>query len=244
VNASNLLLALLLLNSDMITKITCSDGSHTLFNDEINDTYHSRLGAIQESEHVYIKNGLLAIEIPESKTINILEVGFGTGLNALLTALASGKEPFLDCQINYHTFETHPISIEMSREINYPSLLGVDADVIFNSIHECSWDSTHRISNNFSFSKWHLPVQEIGSISAPLPLFNLVFYDAFAPRNQPEMWEESIFNLIFNHLESKALLVTYCAKAIVKRTLLASGFDVRKAKGPMRKREIILAGKP
>jgi tRNA U34 5-methylaminomethyl-2-thiouridine-forming methyltransferase MnmC len=100
------------------------------------------------------------------------------------------------------------------------------------------------LSRFFSFSKWHLPVQEIGSISAPLPFFNLVYFDAFAPRNQPEMWEEPIFKLIFNNLESKGLLTTYCAKAIVKRTLLNAGFVVRKAKGPMRKREIILAEKP
>jgi tRNA U34 5-methylaminomethyl-2-thiouridine-forming methyltransferase MnmC len=219
------------------------DGSHTLFNEAINDTYHSRLGAIAESSHVFINYGLLK-RIENSKTeINLLEVGLGTGLNALLTVLEHSKIEYEGLKINYHAFETAPIDAAIWQKVNYPQILGGKADVIFNEIHQAPWNVTTVLTNNFKITKWNSAIQNAPELKSALPLFDLVYFDAFAPNKQPEMWEVSVFEVINQLCGLNARLVTYCAKGQIKRNMREAGFKVSKAPGPPRKREITIAEK-
>jgi tRNA U34 5-methylaminomethyl-2-thiouridine-forming methyltransferase MnmC len=227
----------------MITTMLSDDGSHTLFNDVINDTYHSRLGAVTESKHVFLKNGLFALIEKGVTEINILEVGFGTGLNALLTIQETGLPKFDHLKINYHTFETEPLSPEILGKLNYPIVVIGVAGVIFSLIHNDKWGVPFQVTTNLNFTKWKLPIQQAETIKDKLPAFNLIYYDAFAPNNQPEMWETPVFELLYGLSGPECRLVTYCAKSQVKRNLKAADFKVSTAPGPPRKREMIIAEK-
>jgi tRNA U34 5-methylaminomethyl-2-thiouridine-forming methyltransferase MnmC len=227
----------------MITTILSNDGSHTLFNDTINDTYHSRLGAVTESKHVFLKNGLFELLEKGVTEINILEVGFGTGLNALLTIQETCLPKFDHLKINYHTFETDPLSIEVLNKLNYPLVIGDGAGVIFSQIHNDKWGEPFQITTSLNFTKWKMPIQKAHEIKDKLPPFNLIYFDAFAPNNQSEMWETSVFELLYGLSGPECRLVTYCAKAQVKRNIRAAKFKVTTAPGPPRKREMIVAKK-
>jgi tRNA U34 5-methylaminomethyl-2-thiouridine-forming methyltransferase MnmC len=227
----------------MLNTMISADGSHTLFNETINDTYHSRLGAITESAHVFIKYGLQHL-IAQGKTeINLLEVGLGTGLNALLTALEVGKTENEAIHIHYHAFETVPLHSEIWQKVNYPTILGEPANVIFNSIHEANWNETKSITQNFDLTKWNYAIQNANELKGQIPDFDLIYFDAFAPNKQAEMWEVPVFEVINSLCSNNARLVTYCAKAQIKRNMRSAGFKVSKAPGPPRKREMTIAEK-
>jgi len=220
---------------DAINKVVITeDGSSTLYNPTINEHYHSSFGAIQESNHVFIQTGLDLL-VSKQKPIKIFEVGFGTGLNALLTYAWTRKNKI---RTFYECVESNPISLKLAAQLNYPGLLNLDAE-IFLKIHQ-DYEDLISISENFVIHKHFTSIQEI---ILPEGHFDLVFFDAFSPEIQPEMWTEDIFKKIALAMKSGGILTTYSSKGIVKRALKAAGFKIEKLPGPPGKREILRAVK-
>lgn len=213
---------------------TTADGSHTLFVSELNETYHSIHGAIQESQHVFIKNGLHYFG--NKNTIHILEIGFGTGLNALLTLLAIENS---SQTINYVSLEKFPLNLALIKQLNYPTQLklNIAQTALFNQLHTCEWNTPTPISNNFNLLK----VEEDLADFQTTTTFDIVYFDAFAPEKQAELWTAEIFSKIYSLLNAGGILVTYCAKGVVKRTLKSVGFQLETLSGPPGKREMIRA---
>ena len=219
--------------------ITTGDGSKTIQLTEWDEQYHSKHGAIQEAYHVFIKHGLHYYNANHKKleTISILEIGFGTGLNAFITLLEAEK---LNMAINYVGVEAYPVSLNEVQELNYPMQLLVEArSKTFNKIHEVSWEDKHTITTNFSLTKQQKLFKDISEIN----VFDLIYFDAFGARVQPELWTESIFNIMFNALKLYGVLVTYSAKGSVRRAMQAVGFNVERLPGPPGKREMLRATK-
>ena len=220
--------------------ITTSDGSHSLLNSELNETYHSVHGAIQESIHVFIKNGLEYFEQKNQQAeIRILEVGFGTGLNALLTLqhrlIGSTK-------ILYESLEAFPIEQETVSQLNYPEILNFsDSEEYFAQLHQSSWDKKVEITSNFSLLKRHVKIQdmELGSEE-----FDVIYFDAFAPSKQPELWELTVLRKVEQSMKPGAVFVTYCAKGQLKRDLKSLRLLVETLPGPPGKKEMVRAVKP
>jgi len=211
-----------------------ADGSDTLYSTEMDESYHSVNGAVQESLHVFIKAGLQ--EVCKQK-IRILEIGFGTGLNALLTWREAQKS-HLD--IDYVTIEAYPVSENIIQNLNYNELeTGLPADA-FQQMHLTAWntpeilqESVFRLTKiNADFTRFILTEK-----------YDLIYFDAFAPEKQPEMWEEELFHKIFQTLNTNGILVTYCAKGEVRRRLQRSGFETERIPGPPGKREMLRATK-
>jgi tRNA U34 5-methylaminomethyl-2-thiouridine-forming methyltransferase MnmC len=225
------------MNLNKVILQTTSDGSHTLFVPELNEHYHSTHGAIQESEIVFIQNGLHCL--PEClKEINILEVGFGTGLNALLTVLFAKKHRR---KINYVAVEPNPLEPELLGNLNYPSLIGsTEAEGYYNKLHETGWTYPAFLSDYFIISKIQAPLEEITLRDEQ---FHLVYFDAFGPDVQPELWTEQVFVQLYKCMKPEGILVTYSCKGIVKRALKAAGFAISKLPGPPGKREVLRAVK-
>lgn len=218
--------------------VKTSDGSHTLFLPEANEHYHSHHGAITESQHVFIKNGLLHyVELHAENPIRILEVGMGTGLNVFLSFLFSLEK---QRPINFIALEPFPLEQELVQELNYTILLNATpyADC-FNFIHTCACNSSVNLSENFILTKKKETLQETNLKEE----INIVFFDAFAPRVQPELWTKEVFDQIYAILKPNGILVTYCAKGEVKRNLKAAGFKVESLQGPPGKREMVRAQK-
>ncbi len=214
-----------------------ADGSHTLFVRELNEHYHSTNGAIQESELVFIQNGLN--HLPQClKEINLLEIGFGTGLNALLSVLESKKQ---HRKINYVAIEPEPLDQEIIAKLNYPTQIGgTEAAGYFKKIHDSSWDYPVFLSDYFIISKIHAKLEDIALREHQ---FHIVYFDAFGPEVQPELWTEVIFKKLYNCLKPEGVIVTYSCKGIVKRALKAVGFSLEKLPGPVGKREVLRATK-
>ena len=212
------------------------DGSHTLRNTLLNENYHSTHGAIQESKHVFIQMGFQKIN-PQKEQLNILEIGFGTGLNAYLTLLENKAQ----CKtISYTAIEAFPILESMALQLNYPQLLvNKSRDVRFENLHTCSWNESSIPDEKFSFIKWNRCIKQMNFDQN----YDLIYFDAFSPAVQPEMWTEEIFSKLFNCLNDDAFLVTYCAKGEVKRLLKKVGFEVIGIQGPPGKREMTMAFK-
>ena len=212
--------------------IETKDGSHSLYNTDLDETYHSVHGALNESLHVFIKNGLQEVA-KNSSEINILEVGFGTGLNTVLTIQEADKDHL---SINYFTLEPSPLPSDVIEKLNYKILLN---NKYFKLIHQYEWDKENIIFPHFKFTKFNTTLQKV-NLSLPI---DLVYFDAFAPRVQPELWTIDIFEKLFEMMTSNAILVTYCAKGEVKRSLKKAGFIVETLHGPPGKREMIRARK-
>jgi len=206
------------------------DGSNTLFNKTIGEHYHSTYGAIQESEHVFIQSGLDLFKDVKSQ-INIFEVGFGTGLNALLTYAWAEKNKV---PIFYQSVELYPVSTEQAKKLNYPELLSIDQS-IFMEMHQIGEEKV-LLSKYFALQKNLVSLQES---RLPKSVFDLVFFDAFSPDAQPEMWTEDIFQQIATSMKRGGVLTTYSTKGIVKRALKSAGFEIEKLPGPPGKREIL-----
>ncbi|WP_066220754.1 tRNA (5-methylaminomethyl-2-thiouridine)(34)-methyltransferase MnmD [Formosa haliotis] len=220
--------------------ITTADGSSTIYLPDLDETYHSRHGAIQEAMHVFIKEGLhFTISTqPNLKEISILEIGFGTGLNAFLTCL---EIEGLDCKIDYTGVEAYPITSQDLQHINYANAIASGSkDMIFKALHDCPWEEKNTISSRFSLLKQQKSFTDI----ADKGLYNLIYFDAFGPRVQPELWSEAVFKIMFNALKENGTLVTYSAQGNARRAMQAAGFVVERIPGPPGKREMLRARKP
>jgi tRNA U34 5-methylaminomethyl-2-thiouridine-forming methyltransferase MnmC len=216
--------------------IITEDGSHTLYVPELNETYHSKFGAIQESTCVFIENGLNHL-IDKQEQIDILEIGFGTGLNALLTFIQSQK---FGTQINYTSLEIYPLPFELVLTLNYTTVLNTpQLQDLYLSLHQLPSNANHMISNNFSFTKKELNVEDFKANQC----FDLIFFDAFAPEINANLWTENVLENMFLALRTNGILTTYCAKGAFKRTLKNIGFQITNPPGPKGKREITTAFK-
>jgi len=211
---------------------TTADGSHTLFDPEIDESYHSIHGAIQESTYVFIEQGLRVCEL---NTIRVLEIGFGTGLNALLTSLEACRA---QKRIHYTTLELYPVSEKQIRLLNYPELLEKCGDM-FIKIYQATWEKDVEINPYFILHK----VQTDFTTCSLSGVYDVVYFDSFSPEKQPEMWEESGFRKIAEQCNPDAILTTYCAKGSVRRILQKVGFRIERLPGPPGKKEILRARK-
>lgn len=209
-----------------------SDGSTTINLPELNEQYHSKNGSINESYHVFINSGLRQVA---SNVVSILEIGFGTGLNCFITYLEAEKE------IHYVGVEAYPVTSEEVEKMNFISVLNAEKDkVSFEKIHNIPWEEKHQISNNFSLTKRKQFFEDIEDKNA----FNLIYFDAFGARVQPQLWTVEIFRKMFDSLKENGILVTYSAKGSVRRAMQEVGFTVERLPGPPGKREMLRAIKP
>ncbi|MEQ6123133.1 tRNA (5-methylaminomethyl-2-thiouridine)(34)-methyltransferase MnmD [Pseudotenacibaculum sp. MALMAid0570] len=212
--------------------IITSDGSTTIHLPEWNEHYHSKHGAIQEAYHVFIKHGL---ETVSKNELSILEIGFGTGLNAFITFLEAQKRGL---KIQYTGVEAYPVPEEEVTQLNYvPELKAKAFSEIFQKIHATEWEEECVIAPSFTLEKKQLFFHEIEQENK----FDLIYFDAFGARVQPELWTEDIFILMYKALKEKGRLVTYSAKGSVRRAMQAVGFEVERLPGPPGKREMLRA---
>ena len=210
------------------------DGSTTIHIEEWDECYHSKFGAIQEAQHVFIKNGL---SLFKDQSISILEIGFGTGLNALITFLESKK---LGLQVDYVGIEAYPISQTEIKEMNYVSELKAESDeAVFETMHSCPWEEKINLKIDFDLTKKKQFFHEIEYVEQ----FDLIYFDAFGYRVQPELSTFEIFKLMFKALKKNGVLVTYAARSIIKKNMQEAGFNVEKLQGPPGKREMFRATK-
>lgn len=219
--------------------IKTGDGSHTLFLPELNEHYHSVHGALPESLHVFIREGFdLVMKMKEKAELNVLEVGLGTGLNALLTLMRSTEA---DCRISYLALEPYPLTPAEVEALNFYELMGEKMPVkAFSRMHELPFSLKETIFPGFVFEKWPHKVHDALLLNET---FDLVYFDAFGPQVQPELWTERVFSRVFAAMKHGAVLVTYSAKGSVKRALRASGFSLEHPAGPKGKREMTRAVK-
>lgn len=211
--------------------ILTEDGSHTIFLPEMNEHYHSIHGAIQESMHVYIQEGLSSIRKPE---ISVLEIGFGTGLNAYLS-FGVAKE--MKIKLNYYSLEMYPLKPSEYAVLNYPDVIFRENGLVFEALHSADWESLREISPDFRIQKIKADLTHYDFSS--LPQFDLVYYDAFAPVKQPEMWTDEVLVKVAKTVKSGGIFVTYCAKGTVRRALANSGFRMHRIPGPAGKKEML-----
>jgi len=218
--------------------IITEDGSTTIQIPEWNEQYHSTHGAIQEAQHVYIQNGFLYyVEVNQAESVSILEIGFGTGLNAFMTLLEAEKQ---NLKIQYKGVEAFPISSEELKQLNYVTQLNASTkEVTFNTLHKVSWETEAQITSDFKLIKEQKYFSEINEKEA----FNVIYFDAFGADVQPELWTEEIFKSMFNALKENGVLVTYAAKGTVKRALRSAGFHLKRLQGPPGKRHMLRATK-
>lgn len=218
----------------MLKPVITSDNSHTFFNEKTGEHYHSTFGAITESLHIFINAGL-DFRAKKLNEINILEVGFGTGLNAMLSCNYAVSK---NIGINYFSLEAFPIKQEEAILLNYPNLLESSKDE-FQRMHEDTEEEIV-INEHFTIRK---KFAKLESLNLPEDEFDVVFFDAFSPEVQPELWTEEIFEMIFKSMKQKGILTTYSCKGIVKRALKSAGFKIEKIPGPPGKREFLRAVK-
>ncbi len=211
-----------------------ADGSTTIHLPEINEQYHSKHGAIQESKHVFIKKGLDKVSELE-KNISILEIGFGTGLNALLTYFEAKTNALV---INYTTVEAFPVVDSEWKALNYGALVdGKKGQEVFYNLHEVPWEEKNKISDFFDITKQEKKFENITDSNK----YDLVYFDAFGARVQPELWTETIFEIMYQAMKTNGVLVTYSAKGSARRAMQAVGFTVERLEGPPGKREMLRA---
>ena len=211
-----------------------ADGSFTLYVPELDEHYHSVKGALTESQHIFIDMGL-----KHSQATNpyILEIGLGTGLNCFLTYLTS-KET--GQAIHYTGIERFPLSEEVIDQLDYATLIGKGEKEIYQAIHQAAWNKEVLLSPHFSLHKIEGDFTQYPFLGK----YDLIYFDAFAPEKQPEMWEQPLFDMLYELLNPGGILTTYCAKGVVRRMLQAAGFTVERLAGPPGgKREILRATK-
>ena len=214
--------------------LTTNDGSTTIHLPDWDESYHSKHGAIQEAYHVFIKNGL---SLFKGKSVSILEIGFGTGLNAFITYLEAKK---VDQTIDYVGVEAYPVLSDEALQMNYVSELNAaDQSEIFSKMHHFTWEERHSISTNFSLTKRKQFFQDISDENS----FDLIYFDAFGFRVQPELWSLEIFQKMYKALKTNGVLVTYACRGSIKRAMLECGFKVEKLPGAPGKREMLRATK-
>lgn len=208
-----------------------ADGSHTLFIPEMDEHYHSINGAVQESRHVFIEAGL---HHQEKRDIIVFEVGFGTGLNAFLTLLDAGG---MSRKVDYYSVELYPLEPELVQVLNYGEVICPEKKDLFYALHAAAWNETVSITDYFTLHKI-----QADNNSCELPEnIDLVYFDAFAPDKQPEMWSQEIFDKLYAHTSEGGILTTYCAKGVVRRMMQKAGYSVERIPGPPGKREMLRA---
>lgn len=211
------------------------DGSHSLYAPQFDQHYHSLQGSIQESRHIYIELGLRPFLLePSAEPVRVFEMGLGTGLNALLTWQLADLTPR---PVFYEAVEAHPVSTDQWEQLNYDELTGHGG---LGQLHQAAWGRPIALSPHFTFTKHPSTLQAYLPPSEP---FDLIYYDAFAPSVQPELWTEEIFHKIASFTRRGGRLVTYCTKGDVKRALRNAGFRVKRYPGPWGKREVLRAEK-
>lgn len=230
-----------------MTLFITEDGSHSVHSEQFSVSYHSKYGAIQETQHVFIEAGLKTFLQKAPEEINILEIGFGTGLNALMTFL---EMEAISQKINYFTLEAYPLSMEHVQQLNYTQLLNAQHyQDVFLKMHTSEWtlsngqnldmDKMIPLSKDFNFQKLLMDFENIAFEN----IADIIYFDAFAPDAQPQLWEDKMMHKMYKALRQNGILTTYCAKGIVKRTLKSVGFIVEGLPGPPGKREISRAVK-
>jgi tRNA U34 5-methylaminomethyl-2-thiouridine-forming methyltransferase MnmC len=217
----------------MLRVINTEDGSHTIYVPELDEHYHSVHGAVQESRFIFIDQGFKTCT---ANPMAILEIGFGTGLNALLTAMScSGSSR----EVNYTSIEKYPLDKKITSSLNYYEFAGKNGKEIFKLIHEAPWNTRVIICDSFNLQK----IESDFTVEKPVGAYDLIYFDAFGPDKQPEMWTREIFSGIAAVTKRNGILVTYSAKGEVKRSLRACGFEVTLLPGPPGKRQMIRAVK-
>lgn len=218
--------------------ILTGDGSHSISVPELNVAYHSFHGAIQESQHVFIKAGLIDSEIFDYIGVhNVLEIGFGTGLNALLTLIEADKHKN---RIYYTAIEPDPLDEKVTGQLNYCEQLNLPQyQPLFERMHEIGWEEMYEITEFFRLTKLKRSLADYSAEEQ----FSIIYFDAFAPTAQPKLWSREIFEKMYKALIPGGILVTYCSKGEVRRNMIAAGFEVEKLQGPLKKREMLRAKK-
>lgn len=214
--------------------ILTEDGSHSIYVPALNETYHSSHGASQEAKHIFIQSAL-AYSLDSKKHYSILELGFGTGLNAWLTFLFSQERKI---QISYTAIEKYPLINEEVQKLNYSKFDELESGVNFMGFHLSTWGRWNEIGNMFRLLKLQL---DFRALKLEGDQFDVVFFDAFGPDVQPKLWTEAVFETIYASMKEGAILTTYSVKGKVRRALKAVGFEVEKIPGPPGKREITRA---
>jgi len=214
------------------------DGSSTLFVPELNEHYHSVHGALQESEHVFIKHGL-EHALQQKKDVKLLEVGFGTGLNAILSfPFALAQKAF----IQYDTLEKYPLSLDVVKQLQFEKfILNPELLDFYYRMHACNWNEPCDLIPYFTLQKIHETLEQF---SPPTNYYDIIYFDAFAPEKQPELWTDAMFEKLYAATRPGGALVSYCAKGSFKRSLKAAGFEVEALPGPPGKREMTRGIKP
>ena len=215
--------------------IKTSDGSDTIFNQDLNETYHSLNGSIKESELVYIRNGLeFFLDKKTTDSVRLLEIGFGTGLNFLLTKIFMEER---NEKLFYHTLEPFPLPSGLLKKINYIEKLGEGYRDIFDNSHRSIPNETININEKITFLRSDLTLESIKFSKK----YDVIYFDAFAPSRQPEIWEKENLKKIYSQMNLDSILVTYCSSGQFKRDLRGVGFDVDVLPGPVGKREMVRA---
>lgn len=215
------------------TLFVTEDGSNSVFNETLQETYHSKYGAVKESLHVFIAAGLQHLLQKGYGNIRIFEMGFGTGLNVLLTNLYKEK-----ADIQYTSIELYPLSEEIMQQLNYQTVL-TNSEIVFSAIKNAKWEQETVIDDDFTLEKKAIALADFESNKK----YDLIYYDAFAPEIQAELWTESVFEKMYNLLNDNGILVTYCAKGSVRRAMQKAGFKVERLPGPPPKREMLRASR-
>lgn len=211
-----------------------ADGSYTLYVPELDEHYHSVKGALTESQHIFIEMGLKHSPAPEPR---ILEIGLGTGLNAFLTLIAAEE---MQQKVHYTGIERYPLAEETLRQLDYPGIIGKKHEEDYYAIHQAPWEKETNLSPWFTLHK----IEGDFTRHTFQKGYDIIYFDAFAPEKQPEMWEQALFNTLYNVLNEGGILTTYCAKGVVRRMLQTAGFTVERLPGPPGgKREILRATK-
>jgi len=213
--------------------IITEDGSHTLFVPAIDECYHSTHGAVQESKHIFIEAALKQCTKTE---IRVLEIGFGTGLNAFLTMIEAERS---DKKIHYTSLEKYPVEVRKALQLNYPEAFPAVSRESFELLHTSVWGEEVQIGSNFWLTKTEADFTQFNFNE----MFDVVYFDAFSPEKQPEMWSVELFEKIFIQCNPGAALTTYCAKGVVRRAMQSAGFQVERLPGPPGKRQILRSTK-
>jgi tRNA U34 5-methylaminomethyl-2-thiouridine-forming methyltransferase MnmC len=214
------------------------DGSYTLYVPALNEHYHSTYGALQESMHIFIRAGLHECTLDRTK-LNVLEAGFGTGLNAILTYEFAVENKIM---INYLAIEKHPLQKDLLKKLHFEEIVMTERSLeVFYNLHEAGWGFPVNVCPDFTITKNEQDLQKLELQDESL---DLIYHDAFAPEVQPELWSQKIFDMYYKALQQGGIMVTYSCKGIVKRNLKNAGFIIEKLPGPEGKREILRARKP
>ncbi len=214
--------------------IITDDGSNSYFVPEVGESYHSSHGAVQESIHIFIESGLKQLN---KDPLNVFEMGFGSGLNALLTWDFARKEKI---RIKYEAIELFPISVEDACNLNYPEFLDIN-EKNFLSLHECKWESANELSSEFTFIKKQIDLLLYIKGALSEEKFDLVYFDAFSPEAQPELWRSHIFSFLYDAMAPGSILTSYSVRGDFRRSLQSVGFRVERIPGPPGKRQITRA---